>query len=31
MRIKLQLVICDDTGQEATVTDIVTLKKHHTH
>ena len=30
MRIKLQLVICDDNGQEATVTDIVTLKKHHT-
>jgi hypothetical protein len=27
MRVKLQLVICDDDGQEATVTDIVTLKK----
>jgi hypothetical protein len=29
MRIKLQLVICDDDGHEETVTDIVTLKKDH--
>jgi hypothetical protein len=27
MRVKLQLVMCDD-GHEATVTDIVTLKKN---
>ena len=29
MRVKLQLVICDDDGQEATVADVVTLKKDH--
>jgi hypothetical protein len=29
MRVKLQLVICDDDGQEETVTDVVTLKKDH--
>ena len=28
MRVKLQLVICDDDGQHTTVTDVVTLKKH---
>ena len=27
MRVKLQLVICDDDGHEETVTDIVTLRK----
>ena len=27
MRVKLQLVMCSDDGQEETVTDIVTLKK----
>ena len=30
MRVKLQLVICDDDGQEQTVTDVVTLKKEAT-
>jgi hypothetical protein len=30
MRVKLQLVVCDDNGQETTVTDIVTLKKDAT-
>lgn len=29
MRVKLQLVICDDDGQEATVTDVVILHKDH--
>jgi hypothetical protein len=29
MRVKLQLVICDDDGHEETVTDVVTLKKDH--
>jgi hypothetical protein len=29
MCVKLQLVICDDDGQEETVTDVVTLKKDH--
>jgi hypothetical protein len=29
MRVKLQLVMCDDDGQEETVTDVVTLKKDH--
>jgi hypothetical protein len=29
MRVKLQLVICDDDGQEETVTDVVTLQKDH--
>ena len=27
MRVKLQLVMCSDDGQEETVMDIVTLKK----
>jgi hypothetical protein len=27
MRVKLQLVICHDDGQEETVTDIITLNK----
>ena len=27
MRVKLQLVICDDDGQEETITDLVTLQK----
>jgi hypothetical protein len=30
MRVKLQLVICDDDGHETTVTDVVTLKKEAT-
>ena len=29
MRVKLQLVMCSDDGHEATVTDVVTLKKDH--
>ena len=29
MRVKLQLVLCDDDGQEETVTDVVTLRKDH--
>jgi hypothetical protein len=29
MRVKLQLVLCSDDGQEETVTDVVTLKKDH--
>jgi hypothetical protein len=29
MRVKLQLVICDDEGQEETITDVVTLHKDH--
>src|SRR5262247_3491539 len=29
MRIKLQLVMCNDQGDEETVTDIITLNKHH--
>jgi hypothetical protein len=29
MRVKLQRVICDDDGQEATVTDVGTLQKDH--
>ena len=28
MRVKLQLVLCNDDGCEETVTDIVSLKKH---
>src|SRR5256885_6092760 len=28
MRVKLQLVICSDEGQEETVTDVITLNKH---
>ena len=27
MRVKLQLVLCNDDGREETVTDIVSLKK----
>ncbi len=27
MRIKLQLIMCSDDGQEETVTDLVTLQK----
>ena len=30
MRVKLQLVLCDDDGQHTTVTDVVTLKKDAT-
>src|SRR5215472_11205073 len=29
MRVTLQLVICHDDGQEETVTDVITLDKHH--
>jgi hypothetical protein len=29
MRIKLQLVMCHDDGQEETVTDVITLTKNH--
>ena len=29
MRVKLQLVLCSDNGQEATVTVVVTLKKNY--
>src|SRR5437016_4232514 len=29
MRVKLQLVICHDDGQEETVTDVITLTKHN--
>ncbi len=29
MRVKLQLVMCNDTGDEETVTDVITLNKHH--
>jgi hypothetical protein len=29
MRVKLQLVICDDDGQEETITEVVTLRKDH--
>jgi len=28
MRVKLQLVICNDEGQEETVTDVITLNKN---
>jgi len=27
MRVKLQLVMCNDKGQEETVTDLITLNK----
>ena len=27
MRVKLQLVMCSDEGQEETVTDVITLNK----
>ena len=29
MRLKLQLVMCNDQGEEETVTDVITLNKHH--
>ena len=29
MRVKLQLVMCNDEGDEETVTDVITLTKHH--
>ena len=29
MRVKLQLVMCNDQGDEETVTDIITLNKNH--
>src|SRR5499433_1580584 len=29
MRVKLQLVMCSDEGQEETVTDVITLDKNH--
>jgi hypothetical protein len=29
MRLKLQLVMCNDQGDEETVTDVITLNKHH--
>ncbi len=29
MRVKLQLVICNDEGQEETVTDVIALNKNH--
>src|SRR5215470_12139951 len=29
MRLKLQLVMCNDQGEEETVTDVITLTKHH--
>jgi hypothetical protein len=29
MRLKLQLVMCNDQGDEETVTDVLTLNKHH--
>jgi hypothetical protein len=29
MRVKLQLVMCSDAGQEETVTDVITLDKNH--
>ena len=29
MRVKLQLVICNDKGDEETVTDVIILNKHH--
>ena len=28
MRVKLQLVMCNDAGQEETVTDVITLNKN---
>src|SRR5215510_6015520 len=31
MRVKLQLVMCSDEGQEETVTDVITLDKNHRH
>src|SRR4030095_1476464 len=29
MRVKLQLVMCNDQGEEETVTDVIPLNKHH--
>jgi hypothetical protein len=29
MRLKLQLVMCNDQGDEETVTDVLALNKHH--
>ena len=29
MRVKLQLVMCNDQGEEETVTDIITLNKNN--
>ena len=29
MRLKLQLVLCNDQGEEETVTDVIPLNKHH--
>ena len=29
MRVKLQLVMCNDKGDEETVTDVITLNKNH--
>jgi hypothetical protein len=29
MRVKLQLVLCSDEGQQETVTDVITLNKNH--
>ncbi|MGE3538941.1 MAG: ISKra4 family transposase [Candidatus Tectimicrobiota bacterium] len=29
MRVKLQLVMCHDEGHEETITDVITLNKHH--
>jgi len=31
MRVTLQLVICNDEGQEETVTDVITLHKNTQH
>jgi len=29
MRVKLQLVLCSDAGQEETVTEVITLNKNN--
>ena len=29
MRVKLQLVLCSDEGQEETITDVITLNKNN--
>ena len=29
MRVKLQLVMCNDQGEEETVTDVITLNKNN--
>src|SRR5215471_15298574 len=31
MRVKLQLVMCNDQGEAETVTDVITLNKNHQH